>query len=59
MKLLGQIISSEGKQPFAKRFEDLKNLKSPESKRDVMKGLEGLGFYSCYIKNLHVDNQPF
>ena len=30
-----------------------------ESKRDVMKVLGCLGFYSCYIKNLHVDSQPF
>ena len=33
--------------------------KSPQSKRDVMKVLGCLGFYSCYIKNLHVDSQPF
>ena len=46
-------------QPIAKRVKDLKNLKSSESKRDVMKVLGCLGFYSCYIKNLHVDSQPF
>ena len=46
-------------QPVAKRVNDLQNLKSPESKRDVMKVLGYLGFYSCYIKNLHVDSQPF
>ena len=40
-------------------MKDLKNLKSPESKRDVMKVLGRLGFYSCYIRNLHVDSQPF
>ena len=34
-------------------------MKSPECKRDVMKVLGCLGFYSCYIKNLHVDSQPF
>ena len=37
----------------------MKNLKSPENKRDVVKTLVCLGFYSCYIKNLHVDSQPF
>ena len=44
---------------MAKRVKYLKNLKSPESKRDVMKVVGCLGFYSCYIKNLHVDSQPF
>ena len=40
-------------------MDALRNLKSPQSKRDVMKVLGCLGFYSCYIKNLHVDSQPF
>ena len=59
VKFLGHAISPEGIQPFAKRVEDLKNLKSPEIKREVMNVLGCLGFYSCYIKNLHVDSQPF
>ena len=59
VKFLGHVISSEGIQPIAKRVKDLKNLKSPESKRDVMRVLGCLGFYSCYIKNLHVDSKPF
>ena len=59
VKFLGHVISSDGIQPIAKRVQDLKNLKSPESKRDVMRVLGCLGFYSCYIKNLHVDSQPF
>ena len=59
VKFLGHVISPEGIQPIAKRVKDLKNLKSPENKRDVMKILGCLGFYSCYIKNLHVDSQPF
>ena len=59
VKFLGHVISPEGIQPIAKRVKDLKHLKSPESKRDVMKVLGCLGFYSCYIKNLHVDSQPF
>ena len=37
----------------------MRNLKSPQSKRDVLKVLGCLGFYSCYIKNLYVDSQPF
>ena len=59
VKFLGHIISPEGIQPIAKRVRDLKNLKSPESNRDVMKILGCLVFYSCSIKNLHVDSQPF
>ena len=59
VKFLGHVISSEGIQPIAKWVKDLKNRKSLESKRDVMKILGCLGFYSCYIKNLHVDSKPF
>ena len=59
VKFLVHVISSEGIQPIAKRVRDLKNLKSPECKREVMKMLGCLGFYSCYIKNLHVDSKPF
>ena len=59
VKFPGHVISPEGMQPIAKRVKDLKNLKSPECKRDVMKVLGCLASYSCYIKNLHVDSQPF
>ena len=59
VKFLGHVISSEGIQPTAKRVKDLKNLESPECKRDVMKVLGCLGFYSCYIKNIHVESKPF
>ena len=59
VNFLGHVISPEGIQPVAKRVRDLKNLKSPECKRDVMKVLGCLGFYRCYIRNLHVDSQPF
>ena len=59
VKFFGHVISPDGIQPTAKRVKHLKNLKSSESKRDVMKVLGCLGFYSCYIKNLHLDSQPF
>ena len=59
VEFLGHVIPPHGIQPIAKRLKDLKNLKSTESRRDVMKVLGCLGFYSCYIKNLHVDSQPF
>ena len=60
VKFLGHVVSPEGIQPIANQIKDLKNLKSPESIRDVMvmKVLRCLGFYSCYIKNFHVDSQP-
>ena len=44
VKFLFHVVSQEGIQPIAKRVKDLKNLKSPESKRDVMKVLGCLGF---------------
>ena len=59
VKFLGHVISPERIQPIAKRVKDLKNLKSPESKRDIMKVFGCLGLYSCYIKKLHVESQPF
>ena len=59
VKLLGHVIPPEGIQPIAKRVDALRNLKSPQSKRDVMDVLGCLGFYSCYIRNLHVNIQPF
>ena len=52
-------MSDQRIQPAANRVKDLQNLKSHESKRDVIKLLRILGFNSCYIKNLHVDSQPF
>ena len=44
VKFLGHVISPEGIQPIANRVKDLKNLKSPESKRDVMKVLGASDF---------------
>ena len=59
VKFFVHVISEQGIQQVAKKIKDLQNPKSPESKRDVIKILRCLGFYSCYIKNLHVDSQPF
>ena len=59
VKFLRHVISPDGIQPIAKRVDALRNLKSPQSKRNVLKVLACLGFYSCYIKTLHVDSQPF
>ena len=59
VNFFGHVISPDGIQPITKRVNDLKNLKSPKSKRDIKKDFGCVGFYSCYIKNLHVDSQPF
>ena len=59
VKFLGHVIAAEGIQPVAKRVRDLHNLKSPKTKTEVKSFLGALGFYSCYIKNLHVDSRPF
>ena len=58
VNFLCHVISPKGIQPIAKQVKALKNLKSHECKRDVMKVLGCLGFYSCYIKNLYVASQP-
>ena len=59
VQILGHIVSDKAIQPVAKNVQDLKDLKSPENKRDVMRVLGSLGFYSTFIKNLHVDSKPF
>ena len=59
VKFLGDVVGKDGIQPVKKKFEDLKALKTPEKKRDVMRVLACLGFYSMYIKNLQVDSEPF
>ena len=59
VQFLGHIVFDKGIQPFAKKVQDLKDLKSPENKRDLMRVLGSLGFYSTFIQNLHVDSKPF
>ena len=50
---LGHVFPPERVLPIAKPVKFLMNLKSTESKRDVMKVHRCLGFYICYIKNFH------
>ena len=59
VQFLGHVVGKDGIQPVKKRVADLKALKSPENKRDVMRVLGCLGFYSMYVKNLHVDCKLF
>ena len=44
---------------FCRTSNRLEESQITRKKRDVMKFLGCLGFYSCYFKNLHVDSQPF
>ena len=59
VKFLGHGISPDGIQPIAKCVDFLRNIKSPQSKRDVMKVMGCLGFYSCYIKTYTLIVSPF
>ena len=53
------VVSGHGIQLVVKRVDKLKAPKSPAKKRDVMRVLGCLCFYSSYIKNLHIDSKPF
>ena len=55
-QFLGHIVPDKEIQPVAKNVQDLKSLKSSENKRNVMRILGSLGFYSIFKKNLHVDS---
>ena len=59
VQFLGHVFSQEDIQPVVKKVAAFKALKSPENKRDVMRVMGCLGFYSSYIKNLHVDSKFF
>ena len=59
VQFLGHVVGKDGIEPLKKRVKDLKALKTPENKRDVMRVLGCLRFYSMYIKNLHVESKPF
>ena len=59
LQFSGHVVGKDGIQPVKKPVADLKALKSPENKRDVMRVIGCLGFYSMYIKKLHVDCKPF
>ena len=55
VKFLGHVVSKGGLSPIASRIDDIKKLKSPESKIEVLGVLGVMGFYSTYIINFHVD----
>ena len=58
VQFLGHIVSAKGTQRVAKKVQDLKYLKSPENKRDVMRISGSLGFYST-LKKLPIGFKTF
>ena len=55
VKFLGHVVSKDGLSPIASRIDDIKKLKSPESKTVVLGVIGVMGFFSTYIINFHVD----
>ena len=43
---------------IASRIDDIRNLKTPESKTEVLRVLGKMGFYHTYILNFHIDAKP-
>ena len=58
VKFLGHVISENTLSPVISRIDDIKNLKTPESKTDVLSVLGAMGFYSNYVINFHIDAKP-
>ena len=59
VQFLGHLSSDKGFQRIVKKVQDLKNLKSPENKTDVMRILGSIGFHSTFLKIFHVHSKPF
>ena len=58
VKFLGHVISENTLSPVISRIDDIKNLKTPESKTDVLSVLGAIGFYSNYVIIFHIDAKP-
>ena len=58
VKFLGHVISENTLSPVISRTDDIRNLKTPESKTDVLSVLGAMGFYSNYVINFHIDAKP-
>ena len=52
-KFLGHVVSKDGLSPITSRFDDIKKLKSPESK--VLGVVGVMRLYNRYTINFHVD----
>ena len=58
VRFLGHFLSKDGISPIASRTDDIRNLKTPESKTEVLRVLGMMGFYHTYILNIHIDAKP-
>ena len=58
VRFLGHVISKSGLSPIASLIDDIRNLKTPESKTEVLRVLGMVGFYHTYILNFHIDAKP-
>ena len=58
VKFLGHVISKGTLSPITSRNADIQNLKTPESKTDVLSVLGAMGFYATYGINYHIDAKP-
>ena len=58
IEFLGHVISENTLSPVIPRIDDIKNLKTPESKTDFLSVLGAMGFYSNYVINFHIDTKP-
>ena len=54
VRFLGHVISKDGLSPNASRIDDIRNLKTPESKTEVLKVLGMMDLYHTYILNFHI-----
>ena len=58
VKFLGHVISKGTLSPITSRIADIQNLKTPESKTDVLSVFGAMGFYANYVINYHIDAKP-
>ena len=58
VKFLGHVITDNKIKPLLNKIEAIQKMKRPESKKDVMKFLGALNYYSKYFPNMHVILAP-
>ena len=58
VKILGHVISKGTLRSITSRIADIQNLKTPESKTDILSVLGAMGFYANYVINYHIDAKP-
>ena len=51
VRFLGHVISKVGLSALASGIDDIRNLKTPELKTEVLRVLGMMGFYHTYILN--------